>query len=322
MNNTKIYEGEYLGIETVEFECGGYKGAFTVEGANLIRFDYMPLNVCLMHTTNDLDKLRNSRIMGMPILFFPNRIKNGTFCFDGREYHFPINSEHNNHIHGLLNGYTKWKIIKKDLADGFINITFEYIHDKDCETYKFFDYRVKILYENVITSSGLFQRISFENMSERKMPFCFAYHTTFNVPFNDSPEDGFFVQANLKSKYETEYCIPTGKMLELDDFGKKAAGDGCRVNEYMLDNLYLRDNEKSNKAVITDRATGIKAVYEAESKFKHFVIYNNDAKKKFLSIEPQTCCNNALNSDMETANVISINPGEEINLCTKLYVEK
>lgn len=322
MGDTKIYEGEYLGLKTVEFECGGYSGAFVQEGANLVRFVYEPDNISILHTTDNLETLRTSRVIGIPILFFPNRIKNGTFSFEGREYHFPINDSENNHIHGLLDGYTKWELAKKEIADGFINIVFKHIIDENSEVYPYFGFNVEITYENVITSNGLFQRISFENQSERNMPFALAYHTTFNVPFTSSPEDKFYVTANLKNKYETDKCIPTGRLLSLDEFGKKAVSDkGCIVNEYALDNLYLSDDSKANVAVIKDTGTNIKIVYEADEKFKHYVLYNSDAKQRFLSIEPQTCCTNAVNSDMETANLITLKPGEEINFYTKIYIK-
>lgn len=322
MGDTKIYDGEYLGLKTVEFDCGGYCGTFVVEGANLIKLIYKPDNISILRTTDDEKTLRMSRTIGMPLLFFPNRIKNGTFTFEGKKYRFPINAEDNNHLHGLLNGYTKWEVAKKEIDDGFVNIVFKHTIDENSEVYSYFGFKVAITYENVITSNGLFQRISFENLSERNMPFAFAYHTTFNIPFNSSDEDNFYVRANLKSKYETVKCIPTGNVTELDDFGKKAAGEqGCRVNEYVLDNLYLTDNSVQNAAEIMDTATNIKIVYESDDKFRHFVMYNSDTKHKFLSIEPQTCCNNAVNSDIETANLITLHPGEEISLYTKLYIK-
>ena len=61
---------------------------FTVEGANLIRLDYKPKGVSLLHCTEDETALRTQKIYGIPLLFFPNRIKDGTFTFEGKEYHF------------------------------------------------------------------------------------------------------------------------------------------------------------------------------------------------------------------------------------------
>ena len=323
MNAARIFEVEYLGIKTIEFECGGYEGAFTIDGANLVKLKYLPKNLNLMHTTYDADALSTKYIYGMPILFFPNRIKDGTFTFEGKTYKFPINDAANNvHLHGFFNGYTKWTLAKKDVTDNFINLTFEYIIDENDEIYNYFDFKVKISYENIITSSGLFQRMSFENMSDKNMPFGFAYHTTFNIPFNDSPREAFFVTANLKYSYVNEVGIPTGELLPLAEYEKAANTEtGIQICKQTLDTLYLADDSVPNVATIIYTATNTQLVYEADSKFKHWIIYNLDKDQKFLSIEPQTCCSNAVNSDMDTANLLVVKPGEEISLSTKIYIK-
>ncbi|MGI6636418.1 MAG: hypothetical protein ACOX7B_14815 [Christensenellales bacterium] len=42
-------------------------------------------------------------VYGMPLLFPPNRIRDGRFAFRSRTYIFPINEPaRNHHIHGLL----------------------------------------------------------------------------------------------------------------------------------------------------------------------------------------------------------------------------
>lgn len=321
VEETKIWNGEYLGIKTIEFSCGGYEGAFTIEGANLIKLDYIPKNVSLMHIASDETELRTNKIYGIPLLFFPNRIKDGTFSFEGRRYNFPINAENNVHLHGFLDGYTPWEVIKSETDGDTVHIVFAYRICKGSEMYKYFDFDIEIIYENTITPGGLEQKISFTNKSGRNMPFGFAYHTTFNIPFNNSPEEAFFIRANLRQEYELDKCIPTGKLLTLDASGQMAAKDGLRINADKLDNLYLADDSKPNIAVITDICTGVQAVYEADSHFKHWILYNADTKQNFLSVEPQTCCTNAVNSDMKTANLITVGPDKTISLNTKLYIK-
>ena len=130
------------------------------------------------------------------------------------------------------------------------------------------------------------------------------------------------MHVNLMQKYELDQCIPTGRLLELDAAGRKAVETpGLRVNAYALDNLYLADDSVPNAAVITDAKTGTQIVYESDSHFRHWILYNADRKKKFLSVEPQTCCTNAVNSDMTSSNLIVLEPGQTISLATKLYVK-
>lgn len=322
MENARLWTGEFLGVSTIEFACGGYEGSFTVEGANLVRFEYVPKHISLLHMPKDEHALRTQKIYGIPLLFFPNRIKDGIFQFEGKTYQFPVNSENNMHIHGFLDGYTDWEVIKQEAGEDYVNITFAHTIQQGSEMYKYFGFEIGIVYENIITPEGLQQNITFENKSDKTMPFGFAYHTTFNVPFNDSPEDAFRIGINLKQRYELDKCIPTGQLLPLDALESQTAGEGMPVFARTLDNLYLSDETQPNAAIITDAVTGEQIVYEADRKFRHWILYNADAKQRFLSVEPQTCCTNAVNSDMPTANLVTLAPGEKISLATKLYVKE
>ncbi|MBE7026873.1 MAG: aldose 1-epimerase [Ruminococcaceae bacterium] len=326
MQNARVFEGEYLGIKTIEFECGGYTGAFITDGAKLIRLDYSPKNIKLIrNTASNADELRERRIFGMPVLFFPNRTTYGRFKFEGRTYQLPINTKapYDMNIHGFLNGFTTWNIAKKEATDNCVNITFEYIIDKTKKCFEYFDFNVKIVYENIITPDGLSQNIIFDNMSDKNMPFGFAYHTAFNIPFNDSPKDAFYIKANLKSKYELGYdTIPTGKLLPLSEFQNKALGKlGVPSHKETLDDLFLADDNTANISVITDANTNTRVFYEADESFKHWILYNETKNSDFVCIEPQTWATNALNMDMESANLIVIKAGEKLKLSTKLYVK-
>ncbi len=325
MQNSRVFESEYFGIKTIEFEYGGYKGAFIADGAKLIKLEYTPKNISLLHTTDNMNELRERRVFGMPVLFFPNRTKYGTFTFEGKEYQLPINVKvpYDMNIHGFLDGFTTWDVVKKEAADDHINITFEYIINKTKKCFKYFDFNVKIVYENIISSKGLSQNITFENMSNKNMPFGFAYHTAFNIPFNESPKEAFYIKANLKSKYELGYDdMPTGKLLSLDDFQKKALDTiGIPSHKKILDDLFLADGSTPNVAVITDTYTNTQVFYEADEKFKHWILYNLDTESDFVCVEPQTWATNALNMDIESANLIVIKAGEKLKLSTKIYVK-
>lgn len=318
----KIEKSEYFGIPALSFECAEYSGIITLKGGNVAVLKHRAKGINLLHTTDDAGTLQKSRIYGIPILFPPNRISGGEFVFENRTYKFPINSQHNMHIHGYLTGDLLWNVDNASALDGEVSITLSYNITKDSDIYNCFGHEVNIKLENSINENGLTQVISFENLEDYAMPFGFAYHTTFNIPFNSSPADSFYVSANIGKCYElSAQTVPTGKLLDLDHVGTDIATTGCCVQRNVLDNLYTVDAQKANVAVITDTATGDKIVYESDPIFKHWILYNGGSGTNFLSIEPQTWCTNAPNTDMPTANFMSVAPYGSISLTTKIYVK-
>ena len=153
------------------------------------------------------------------------------------------------HIHGLLDNSTTWNIAKAEAAGEAVCVVFQYLFDENNPAYAYFDYKISITYENTVTQAGLRQSISFTNYSNRAMPFAFAYHTAFNLPFNASPKEAFVVQANLKGMYELHNELPTGRVTALDEAGTQAAAAGYCIRGAALDHLYLADSSRQNRAV-------------------------------------------------------------------------
>ena len=82
--------------------------------------------------------------------------------------------------------------------------------------YRYFGFEIEIVYENVITSGGLYQRISFENKSGGTCRLVLLTTRRLMYHLMIRPKEAFFVRANLKSRYELFACIPTGRLLPLD----------------------------------------------------------------------------------------------------------
>ena len=98
---------EWHGTQAVEFTKRDYTALLVPSvGANLVRLAHTRLGVEVLRTPSEREHdefLRRPHVYGVPILFPPNRIADGRFRFDGREYRFPITRpEENNYHHGTL----------------------------------------------------------------------------------------------------------------------------------------------------------------------------------------------------------------------------
>ena len=98
---------EWHGTQAVEFTKRDYTALLVPSvGANLVRLAHTRLGVEVLRTPSEREHdefLRHPHVYGVPILFPPNRIADGRFRFDGREYRFPITRpEENNYHHGIL----------------------------------------------------------------------------------------------------------------------------------------------------------------------------------------------------------------------------
>ena len=72
-----------------------------LHGANCISLRNKKYHAALLREPPENIKLDNPYLYGMPILFPVNRIENGIFEFEGREYVFPINEPSTGcHLHG------------------------------------------------------------------------------------------------------------------------------------------------------------------------------------------------------------------------------
>ncbi len=73
-------------------------------GARVLSLRYK--NEPVLREPENTDELSSEPLLyGMPFLFPPNRVADGHFTFDGKDYRLPINEPaRNNHIHGLFAG--------------------------------------------------------------------------------------------------------------------------------------------------------------------------------------------------------------------------
>lgn len=301
-----------------EIKSGHYTALINLSrGGNCISLKNSKYKANILREPNYTEELDNPYLYGMPILYPVNRILDGRFEFEGREYVFPINEPLTNcHIHGELHN-TEFTLIDK--GDDFIlcqyvsnNKQKEFIHE----------FSITMRYE--ISNKGLYQEVGIRNLSDENMPNFLGFHTTFNIPFsNGSNVKDIAVLTDVEDEIERNMSVylPTGKILPEDDITKKLKGGTFNPFECILSRHYKTGNER--RVEIKDLAKKIKVVYENDEKYKFRLIYNGNADE-YICLEPMTCMANCQNSpfDREYAGFDYIEPGKTKEYVSKIYIEE
>ena len=326
----------WQGEPAVRFFAGGYEALIIPGvGANLIELKNPSMGVDLLRTPAvDIETFKGRpQVYGIPVLFFPNRIEDGTFKVDGKVYNFPINEPNNNHnhIHGFLHK-AAWTITRAEaVSDCAAEAEAVFKADRATDFYKYLphEFEIRMLYK--LDSEGLYQKVTIINQSASAMPIGLGFHTAFNTPFHSgSSADDCSIRVAAGDRWEfSERLLPTGRLLpqenEADDFrtkGVKTQGHQIAAH-FKARPLRLKDREL-NGAIIEDEAAGLRLVYEAGQDYKHWMVWNESGASGFICPEPQTWVVNAPNVRLpaEETGFRLLKPDEKWEDFCRIYVEK
>lgn len=125
----------------------------------------------------DLYPLTYDNTYASSILFpFANRIKDGSYDFEGETYQFDVNEkELNNALHGLV--YNKiFELISQETREEFASVTLKY---NEVKTTLGFPYTYSIKLDYILTRSGLELNVEVKNTSSKTFPFTIGWHPYF-----------------------------------------------------------------------------------------------------------------------------------------------
>lgn len=235
----------------------------------------------------------DSCVYGTPILLPPNRTAGGAFCFDGREYHLPINEPaFHNHLHGFL-------------------------HCQQFDVTALSETCVKGVYRNYgavfpfpfclevttcLTREGLAQEYLITNTGEGDMPLTFGLHTVFAVKMR--------IQVPIEKRWTVNNCyIPTGELETLTE-ESLACREGTNPNHKLVRGFYTAAGKEA-------QIDGFR--YRVSENFDQWVLWNADGEGGFCAIEPMCGAVNALNSG---EGLLRLTPGETVRFATTIYQKK
>ena len=298
--------------------AGGGAEVWPALGFNCFRWDVVRdgRKLDLLYADPALFTDGRSTRSGVPILFpFPNRIRDGRFAWDGKEYQLPINDgSHRNAIHGFA-AQRPWRVVGQgaDAASAWVTGEFQAARDAaDCLSLWPADYLLRITYR---LGAGLLRvEAEVENTDRRTLPFGLGYHPYYRMPFAlGTPLQECLVQAPALRTWPLVEFLPTGERRALD-----AARD--LLAPRLLADLQLDD-------VLTDLPTApmgpdglcdrgvLRSGGEAlrllgSPAFRELVVFTPPHRQAFC-VEPYTSTTDAINLQQRgvDAGLLTLPPG-------------
>lgn len=294
-------------------------------GSNLLSLRYKPLQAELLRVPRTKEEyLQQPILYGTPILFPPNRIGGGTFTWEGRTYRFPINEpERGNHIHGFVYNQP-WKLVQATAEKERVILETEWDSSPHPEVLSYFPHFFSIRMIYTLEGTTLHQSAVICNNGQEAFPWGLGYHTAFRFPI--SPE-GLLSQClfslTAKSQWKLgERLLPTGEAWEPPTLSRLR--EGSSLEEWQMDDLFRSSVHEvgRNEAMIFDQHAGLKVIYQCDSSFKHWCVYNGNGEQGFVCPEPYTWMTDAPNVDLPAAvtGLQALNPGEQVKLDSRIVV--
>ena len=324
---------DFHGLKAVEFSKGDYTALLVPGmGANLVRLANTRLGAEILRTpgADEIEVFKGRpQVFGLPILFPPNRIADGTYTFEGRKYQYPITiPAQNNYHHGIIKG-EPFDVSRTVDGDGFAEVEAVY-YSNAFNNAIFRDFPHEFCCRMIfrLDADGLHQTTVFENLSDKDMPVGMGFHTPIRVPFTaDGKASDYRLRLSVGKRMEmNERTLPTEKLLDFTPAEAPLRTEGIapcgEAMEWALVNETLTvDGHPYNGAIMTDTASGWSACYEVDENFKYWTFWNNGGNVPYACPEPQSWATNAPNlSDPEAYGFRHIAPGGEFRASTHLFV--
>lgn len=277
-------------MKTIFLHCGPWEAVIAPEfGMNAISLTCRGRAILRSPETPDA-LAADSCVYGTPLLMPPNRTAGGTFSFEGREYHLPINEPaFGNHLHGRIH-CSRFTVTEQ--TEALVSGTYE----NQGETFPF-PFRLEVTCR--LTEEGLAQEFLFTNTGTTPMPLAFGLHTVFIVERS--------IQVPIAQRWITNDCyIPTGVLEDLRG-ETKTYRDGINPNGQLVRGFYTSAGTEA-------RIDGFR--YRVSPNFNQWVLWNSDGQGGFCAIEPMCGAVNSLNSG---EGLLRMTPGETVRFATAIY---
>ncbi|WP_422930946.1 aldose 1-epimerase [Singulisphaera sp. PoT] len=241
------------------------------------------------------DKPKGASGNGTPILFpYPNRVRGGSYEFEGKRYQLPVNSG-TNAIHGFAVD-APWDVIDQKATDTEALVTGRYQISKDTPN-QLANWPCDAILEVTYALSGrrLTMTIRVSNPTALELPYGFGIHPYFRLPFEANGDQSATRVILPASKYWVlEEFLPTGEIRDVDarlDFRK-----GQPRKDLKLDDVLTSVEFEGDRAVCRLVDDNLKAEFRLgfDSGFRELVVYT-PRTEGVISLEPYTQTTDAIN---------------------------
>ncbi|MBM3211713.1 aldose 1-epimerase [Candidatus Poribacteria bacterium] len=261
---------------------------------------------------------------GNPILFpFPNRIREGKFSFEGRDFQFDTPVPGANSIHGVvLNRHWKVEAAEANETEGARLASS--INSSDFpDILRQFPFPFRVLVTYILKDGVLTMLTRMENSGKDNMPMGFGIHPYFCAPLSKStdPKD-CLIKVPAKKYWELKDFLPTGKIFEAS--GKYNLRDGVPISDIRFDDVFtdLILTDGLSRCVIEDKKANMRMILESDAIFREMVIYT-PPNRPSVCFEPYTCPTDAINLYQQgiESGIIVLKPGESLSATVKIIFQ-
>lgn len=254
---------------------------------------------------------------GIPVLFpFPNRIRDGRFTWDGREYQLPKNdSTGKNAIHGFA-CRRPWRVVDQGADEDSAWVTGEFRGSADApDTAKQWPADQRIQLTIRLKERMLRLEAAVDNPGTTSLPFGLGYHPYFRVPLlAGGSDEQCLVQVNANTYWQLDENLPTGRLLPVDS--TRELSHWSSYSELKLDDLLVAAGPSlpphaSLRGRIRQNPDGVELRVSASQAFRETVVFTPPHRQAFC-IEPYTCATDAINLQQQgmDAGLLVLGPGE------------
>jgi len=246
---------------------------------------------------------RPTRGRGQVLVPWPNRIKDGSYEFEGQRMQLPLTEpEHGNAIHGLVRGAT-WNVV--DLVPD--RVLLDYL----LEQQPGYPFALALGIEYALSEGGLTVTTTARNVGPEPCPYGAGQHPylTLGTPTIDTLR--LQVPARIVVSSDERGVPIRTESVEGTEYDFRA---GRAIGETVLDNAYTeleRDGDGRARVLLDDPDGDGAITLWVDETYPYLMVFSGDPypdlARRSIAVEPMTCPPNAFRTH---ESLIVLEPGE------------
>jgi aldose 1-epimerase len=219
---------------------------------------------------------------------FPNRLRDGKYTFEGKNYQFPINNAATgNAIHGLGRG-KKHEVSSIVTAQNYASITCTYYYEGQDAAYPFpFRFDIEFF---ISDGNNMEVTMSFLNEGNGNLPVGIGWHPYFKIA--DKVDEVAMQLEGVKLIEIDERMLPTGKKTAYTDFEQLK-----EIGTTTLDNgFYINPNLTAFGVTLQSKKGSLRYWQEIGEGRYNFIQIFTPPHRESIALEPMTCNIDAFNN--------------------------